>query len=158
MVTPISITAFEMAQRFVGIKEIPGPDNNNDQILKMLKLDDPGQSCDEVPWCSAFVNYIAWLLRLPRSKSLSARSWLTIGFSVELADAEVGFDVVVLKRNGDNQPGPEVLAANGHVGFFAGTEGNQILVLGGNQSNSVNVSPYPKSRLLGIRRLRLAYP
>ena len=153
MMTPISITAFEMAQRFVGIKEIPGPDNNN-QILEMLKLDDPGASGDEVPWCSAFVNYIAWLLRLPRSKSLSARSGLTIGYSVGLADAEVGFDVVVLKRNGDNQPGPEVLDASGHVGFFAGTEANQILVLGGNQSDSVKVSPYPKSRLLGIRRLR----
>ena len=154
MVTPISTTAFEMAQRFVGIKEIPGRDNNNDQILAMLKLEDPWPSCDEVPWCSAFVNYIAWLVRLPRSKSLRARSWLTIGYSVELADAEVGFDVVVLKRNGDNQPGPEVLDAGGHVGFFAGTEANQILVLGGNQSDSVKVSPYPKSRLLGIRRLR----
>lgn len=157
MMTPISITAFEVAQRFVGIREIPGRDNNN-QILAMLKLDDPWPSGDEVPWCSAFVNYIAWLLRLPRSKSLRARSWLTIGLSVELADAEVGFDVVVLKRDGDDQPGPEVLDAGGHVGFFAGTDENQILVLGGNQSDSVKVSPYPKSRLLGIRRLRLAYP
>lgn len=153
MIKSISITAFEVAQRFVGVKEIPGRDNNN-QVLAMLKLDDPWPAGDEVPWCSAFVNYIAWLLRLPRSKSLRARSWLTIGYSVELADAEVGFDVVVLKRNGDDQPGPEVLDAVGHVGFFAGTEADQILVLGGNQSDSVKVSPYPEYRLLGIRRLR----
>jgi hypothetical protein len=32
-------------------------------------------------------------------------------------------------------------------------EGDDILVLGGNQSDSVSVSRYPSTRLLGIRRL-----
>ncbi len=150
----IKITPFGLAQRFVGIEEIAGA-ASNDHILAMLRLDQKWPDGDEVPWCSAFVNYVAWLLRLPRSKSLRARSWLAVGLPVTLDDSEPGFDVVVLKRGSGNQPGPDIIAAPGHVGFLAGMEDSKILVLGGNQSDSVNVSRYPKSRLLGIRRLSL---
>ena len=69
----MNITAFELAQRFVGVKEIPGSESNP-MVLSMLRLDQAWPEGDEVPWCSAFVNYIAWLLRLPRSKALNARS------------------------------------------------------------------------------------
>ncbi len=148
----IELTAFDMAQRFVGIKEVPGAKDNT-QILAMLRLDQEWPENDEVPWCSAFLNYIAWLLRLPRSKDLRARSWLLIGRPVPLDMAEPGFDVVILKRGGGNQPGPEVIDAKGHVGFYAGREGQKILLLGGNQSDTVNVARYPVSRLLGVRRL-----
>ena len=51
----------------------------------------------------------------------------------------MGFDVVVLRRGKANQPDPDVIDAPGHVGLFAGREGSKILVLGGNQSDSVNV-------------------
>jgi uncharacterized protein (TIGR02594 family) len=146
------ISAYEIAQRFVGIKEVPGS-TANPQILAMLKLDKKWPEDDSVPWCSGFINYVAWLLRLPRSKSLLARSWLTIGEVIELEDAEAGFDVVIFKRGGGNQPGPDVIDAPGHVGFFAGIEGKNILVLGGNQGDSVSIGSYPKSRLLGVRRL-----
>ncbi len=148
----IELTAFKMAQRFIGINEISGA-ASNPQILAMLKLDNKWPDGDEVPWCSAFINYITWLLRLPRSKNLRARSWLNIGESIKIEDAEVGFDVVILKRGKGVQPGPEVIDAPGHVGFFAGFEEDKILLLGGNQSNSVDVSRYSIDRILGIRRL-----
>ena len=64
-----------------------------------------------------------------------------------------GFDVVILKRGKAKQPGPDVIEAPGHVGLFAGREGNSVLVLGGNQSDAVNVKRFPASRVLGIRRL-----
>jgi len=148
----LEVSAFDMAQRFVGIKEISGTVSNA-QILAMLRLDNDWPAGDDVAWCSAFVNYVAWLLRLPRSKSLSARSWLAVGQAVD-QNPEVGFDVVVLKRGGTKQPGPEVLAAPGHVGFYAGTSANgSILVLGGNQGNAVNVTAFSPAQLLGIRRL-----
>lgn len=147
----MNVTAFDLAQRFVGMKEIPGREDNP-QILAMLKLDGDWPEHDEVPWCSAFVNYIAWLLRLPRSKSLRARSWLTVGYGVD-GFFNPGFDVVVLQRGGGAQPGPDVLDAPGHVGFYAGVDGGNILLLGGNQSNSVSVAAYPASRVLGVRRL-----
>ena len=144
-------TAFDIAQRFIGIKEVGGS-VDNPQIMAMLKLDNDWPEADEVPWCSAFANYICWLLRLPRSKSLRARSWLTVGSGVPLSEAQVG-DIVVLKRGKGDQPGPEVIEAPGHVGFYAGITGELIEVLGGNQSDTVKVSRYPKSKLLGIRRL-----
>ena len=81
--------AFDLAQRFAGIKEVGG-NVDNPQIMAMLKLDNDWPSEDEVPWCSAFVNYICWLARLPRSKDLRARSWLNIGVGIQLDEAEPG--------------------------------------------------------------------
>lgn len=155
----LRITAYQIAERFIGMKEIDGP-VSNPSILGMLKLDDEWPADDEVPWCSAFANYVCWLLRLPRSKSLRARSWLTIGYSVPLFDANVGFDVVIMNRGSGIQPGPGIIEAPGHVGFFAGVEAltagepiQYINVLGGNQSNSVSVARFPVNRVLGIHRL-----
>jgi len=150
----MQITAYELAQRFIGIKEINGS-MDNPQIMSMLRLDNSWPEHDEVAWCSAFVNYIAWLLRLPRSKSLAARSWLTVGEPISLEEAIPGYDVVIIKRKA-NDPGREVLQYQGHVGFFAGgfkIQGSDIHILGGNQNNTVNVTPYGWDRLLGVRRL-----
>lgn len=150
----IQISAFELAQRYVGTKEVPGT-ADNPTILAWLKLDGDWPQHDEVPNCSAFVNYVAWLLRLPRSKSLLARSWLRVGEAIDLAVAEPGFDVVIFQRGPGTQPGPEVVDAPGHVGWYAGREpdNGRILVLGANQDDEVSVAAYPSFRLLGIRRL-----
>lgn len=150
----MNITAYQLAQRFTGIEEVQGGTANL-KILNMLRLDAQWPTDDSVPWCSAFVNYIAWLLRLPRSKSLAARSWLEVGRAIPLAGAETGFDIMILKRGGDNQPGPEVIKAPGHVGFFAGRfiGANKVFILGGNQADSVGVAGYPEERVLGVRRL-----
>lgn len=139
------MTAFELAQRFVGVKEIPGTTSSS-LVLAMLQLDDPWPKDDAVPWCSAFVNFICWLLRLPRSKSLAARSWLGVGQPIPLVDAEVGFDIVVFSRG----------TTGGHVGFFAGKAEGMVFVLGGNQGDKVCVEPFNDSRVLGVRRLSLS--
>ena len=143
--------AFDLAQRYAGIKEVGGS-MDNPMSLAMLRLDNEWPQNDEVPWCSALMNYICWLARLPRSKSLMARSWLTVGKGITLEQAEPG-DVIILKRGTGEQPGPEVLKAPGHVGFYAGRFGEFIEVLGGNQSDTVKISRYPVKRLLGVRRL-----
>ena len=143
--------AFDLAQRFTGITEVGG-NVDNPQIMAMLKLDNEWPSEDEVPWCSAFANYICWLARLPRSKDLRARSWLNIGIGIQLDQAEPG-DIVVIKRGKGDQPGPENTTAQGHVGFYSGVSGNLVEILGGNQSDTVKISRYPRDRLLGVRRL-----
>ena len=143
--------AFDLAQRYVGTKEIAG-NMDNPAIMAMLTLDAGWPENDEVPWCSAFANFIAWSCRLPRSKNLRARSWLRVGFGIQLEQAEPG-DVIVLQRGSGPQPGPEVIEAPGHVGFYAGQFGDFIEVLGGNQSDTVKISRYPADRLLGVRRL-----
>lgn len=154
----IETSCYELAQRFVGVSEVPGTPSNP-VILSMLRLDSGWPGSDEVPWCSAFANYVAWLLRLPRSKSLRARSWLGVGTLVSLPDAKPENDVVILRR-GDGSPGPEVIEAPGHVGFFSGYavvggpgDRSVVAVLGGNQGNSVSVATFPVSQILGIRRL-----
>jgi len=143
--------AFDIAQRFTNVQEVGGS-VDNPQIMAMLKLDASWPEEDEVPWCSAFANYVCWLCRHPRSKDLRARSWLTVGKGIDFDDAEPG-DIVVLQRGAGEQPGPEVIDAPGHVGFYAGRVGKLIEVLGGNQSDTVKISRYPRSRLLGIRRV-----
>jgi uncharacterized protein (TIGR02594 family) len=135
------MTAYELAERFVGVKETPGH-MATPLVLAMLQLDAPWPNDDAVPWCSAFCNFVTWLLRLPRSKSLLARSWLKVGTPIPLQAAHAEDDVVVFSH-GDG----------GHVGFYAGVEGDSILVLGGNQHDEVCVAPFPKSLLLGVRRL-----
>ena len=143
---------YETAQRYVGVKELPGQ-LSNPLILAMLRLDTSWPEGDHVPWCSAFVNWIAWQWRLPRSKDLRARSWLHVGEPFDLAQAEPGFDVVILTRGGADQPGPDVMDAPGHVGFFAGRLSMDVLLLGGNQGDRVSIERFPAIRVLGVRRL-----
>jgi uncharacterized protein (TIGR02594 family) len=145
-------SAFQLAQRFIGIKEVAGV-ASNPQILAMLQLDQKWPEDDSVAWCSAFVNYVCWLLRLPRSKNLAARSWLRVGIPILLSDASPESDVVILKRGEGTQPGPDVVDAPGHVGFFAGAENGFVYLLSGNQGDSVNISRFDAERILGIRRL-----
>lgn len=152
----MEITAFALAQRYVGIRELSAQGKDHPLIswwmsLCGLALDTP----DEIPWCSGYPNGIAWELRLPRSKSAAARSWLGVGTPVSLAEAAVGWDVVILTRGAGAQPGPDVLHAPGHVGFFAGWRDGDgwVLVLGGNQSNGVTIQAFDPARILGMRRL-----
>jgi uncharacterized protein (TIGR02594 family) len=148
------MTAFELAQRFLGeVRELPGSQQHPFiqwcHLVSGLGPNTP----DETPWCSSFANAIAWMLRLPRSKSAHARDWLNIGSVITLQFAAPGYDVVILKRGGSDQPGASVLSAQGHVGFYAGHSGDRISVLGGNQGDSVSIVTFPMEQVLGIRRL-----
>jgi uncharacterized protein (TIGR02594 family) len=146
----MTASCFDLAQRFVGMKEAPGV-ASNPAILAMLRLDGAQVEGDETAWCSAFVNYIAWLLRLPRSKSLAARSWLTVGVAIDPSEAIPENDVVVLWRVHPD-------SWQGHVGFFAGVDlddagERRVHILGGNQGDQVSVASFPASQVLGVRRL-----
>lgn len=70
-----------------------------------------------------------------------AKEWLNWGKPVKLADAVQG-DTVVFRRSG-----------GGHVALFSshGPTG-YISVMGGNQSNAVNIQSYPERDIIGIRR------
>jgi uncharacterized protein (TIGR02594 family) len=148
----VTTDLFTIAQRFVGIKETAGL-TSTPLVLAMLRLDASWVTDDVTSWCSAFPNFICWLCGAPRSRSLAARSWLLVGTSIPLTDARVGNDVVVLSRGAGKQPGPDVIAAPGHVGFYAGQDATQVFLLGGNQGDAVSIAKFPKTRILGIRRL-----
>lgn len=136
------MTLYELGLRLVN--EIPERSSGDHPfILWCHESTTMGTMPDEVPWCSSFVNRLAWWLRLPRSKKANAISWLGVGESV--SDPKVGYDIVILSR-GHNP-------ALGHVGIFAGFDGDNVRVLGGNQSNNVTIQNFPKTRVLGYRRL-----
>lgn len=147
------MTAYDLATRYVGIREL-GDGLDHPLIRWWLSLCGFGlAAADEIAWCSAFVNGITWELRLPRSKSAAARSWLLVGRPIPLEEAKAENDVVVLVRGSGAQPGPDVIAAPGHVGFFAGREGDRVFLLAGNQGNAVSVAGFPVDNILGVRRL-----
>lgn len=133
-----------------GVREVPGG-LHNDRILEYHASTTLKATTDEVPWCAAFVGWCLEEAEVRSTRSASARSYLAWGVPVSAVHIPVGA-VVVIKRGGPNQPGPEVVAAQGHVGFFwgHGTPGH-IVLLGGNQSNEVGLATYPVSRMLGVR-------
>lgn len=81
-----------------------------------------------------------------------AEKYLAIGEGVAESDgrydARAG-DVVVKMR--ETSKGPQY-----HVGFFAGYDENgNVLILGGNQQDSLNVTPYPYEQVQDIRRINV---
>lgn len=147
------LTPFELGLRFLGLKELPG-DRHAPVIqwgFELCGWDE--DTADEVAWCSAWAQIPAHLASCLRSRSARARSWLAVGATVDVGLAKPGFDVVVLKRGQGPQPGPNDHQAPGHVGYFAGFDGERIFVLGGNQSDEVNITPYHVTRLLGVQRI-----
>jgi uncharacterized protein (TIGR02594 family) len=150
------MTLYDFATRFVGMKEIAGESDNGFITWSHSLCGLGNDQHDEVPWCSSWLNALAWMLRLPRSKSAAARSWLEVGVPVLFPGGpSVGYDVVILKRGIGIQPGPEVTrGAPGHVGLYAGIEGDHVIVLGGNQGNAVSLHRFQMKNVLGVRRLR----
>jgi len=131
-----------------GVKEFPG-EADNPRIIEYHDATNGGFTDDEVPWCSSFVNWSMEQCNVSRTVSARARSWL--GWGCSISHPPIGA-VTILQRGGGVQPGPEVIKAPGHVGFYVGlADDENLLLLGGNQGNAVNVRAYPLARVLGYR-------
>lgn len=128
-------------ERVAGVKEIPGHEANP-EIIKYGESVSLDIDSDETPWCSSFVNWCVQESDNKGTNSARARSWLNWGFHIERPH----FGCVVVLSRGTSPTA-------GHVGFFVTKDENDVLILGGNQSNSVNISRYPASRVLGYRTL-----
>lgn len=116
------------------IHEFPGQWQDNPRIIEYLKSTSyDGELHDEVPWCSAFVNWCINKAGLKGTNSAAASSWLTWG--QKLDQPRLGCVVVF----------------DHHVGFYAGAAGNHFLLLGGNQSNAVNTENKQPSEVLAYR-------
>lgn len=91
---------------------------------------------DEIPWCSSFVNWVMLKAGYDITRSAAAKSWAKYGVECK---PHMGC-IVVMTRTGGN-----------HVGFYMGKKANKILVLGGNQSNAVNISAYNEKLVIAYR-------
>lgn len=126
-----------------GLKETAG-NGNNPEILQMAKVCGfTDYVADSIAWCSLFANYVAIKGGYQRSKSLAARSWLTVGTAID--EPEIG-DIVVLWRDDPH-------SSFGHVGFFTRKTTDSVYLLAGNQGDQVCIEPFPLKRILGYRRL-----
>lgn len=126
------------AQRYVGLRELPGAPNSP-VIAKWLEDLKAWWKDDETPWCGTFVAACMKEAHVPLPKHwYRAKGWLDWG--VPLSDPAVGC-VVIFERPG-----------GGHVGFVTGrTTAGNLLVLGGNQGDMVRESPFGFSRVIGYR-------
>lgn len=115
---------------------------HNPRVLAYYAEAGVPQESDEVPWCAAFVGAVLARVGLPNTGSLLARSYESWGRAVPLHAAQRG-DVVVLSRG---QPW------QGHVGILDRIAGDRLFLLGGNQGNQVNITAYPVSRVVAVRR------
>ena len=116
------------------IHEYAGQWQDNPRIIEYLESTSyDGELHDEVPWCSAFVNWCITKAGRKGTNSAAASSWLTWG--QKLDQPRLGCIVVF----------------DHHVGFYAGTAGDQLLLLGGNQSNAVNTENKHPSEVLAYR-------
>ena len=150
----MNVTLFDIASAFIGERERIGAEDNP-WIRWCHSKTSGGESPDEIAWCSSAVNGCCHILNLPRSKSKAARSWLAVGRRVPTQEARQGYDVVVLKRGPDPQPGADVMAAQGHVGLFSRwlDGGARVEILGGNQGNAMSRARFNADRILAVQRL-----
>lgn len=149
------MTPYDMMKRLqaLNVKELAGKQDHPAIQWAHMLCGLGGNQHDEVPWCSAAMNMAHALVGAPRTRSATARSWLTVGAYVPLEKAQVG-DVVIFKRGDGVQPGPEVIAAPGHVAFFEGRHADgRVLSFGANQSNAITTTPIDADRVLGVRRV-----
>mgnify|MGYP003515341895 FL=1 len=136
------MNAYEMAKAEVGTVEWAKGDNP--KVVAYFKdSGNPGVTNDETAWCAAFVGAMLRRAGVKSTGALNARSYLDWGTPVDRKNAQPG-DVVVFKRGNSSW--------QGHVAFFVKDRGALIDVLGGNQSNAVNIKGYHSAALLGIRR------
>lgn len=131
---------FDIAYKELGTKEVTGSGDNPRIVAyhRSTSLDAPFASNDETPWCSSFVNWCVERSGHAGTDSAWARSWLSWGRPTNTPTKGC---IVVFTRG----------TSSGHVAFFISKTATKIKVLGGNQSDEVNISDYPASRLLGYR-------
>lgn len=125
-----------------GITEVPGSKSNpiivNWAKETNIKSDD-WYNTDSIPWCSVYVAIIAQRAGKDITNiDLSAKSWLKFGTPVNKACLG---DVLIFSRKG-----------GGHVGIYICEDSSFYYVLGGNQSDKVNIAKIAKNRCIGIRR------
>jgi uncharacterized protein (TIGR02594 family) len=126
------------AERHLGTTEIKGSKHTAEIVgwWKAIKLG--GIKDDETPWCAAFVGACLEASGIRSTRSAAARSYCAWGRLIRYPTYGC---IVVFTR-----------AGGGHVGFVVGQDktGN-LLVLGGNQGDAVNIKSFSRTRVLSYR-------
>ncbi|HRI70962.1 MAG TPA: TIGR02594 family protein [Polyangium sp.] len=135
-----------IARKEQGTHEVRGR-SANPRILTYHAATDLHARSDEIAWCSSFVNWCLKQCGIHGTNSAAAASWKKWG---QATRARQGAVAVVYN------PGmarSSMTTTGNHVAFLVEETKTHYVLLGGNQSNSVKISRYPKSkwRLLALR-------
>ena len=132
------------ARQFVGLREVKG-EKHNPEIIKMLgvmgRFSNEARAWwrdDETPWCGLFVGYVMGKSgRFVVKEWYRAKEWASP--LLTKLDSPAYGAIAVLSRHG-----------GGHVGIVIGkdAQGN-IMLLGGNQGDMVQISPFKPERIDG---------
>ena len=126
-----------IARAEIGTKEIKGS-QHNPRVVEYH--DTTGKfGNDETAWCSSFVNWVMTKAGHTGTNSALATSWSKWGKKV---DKPAYGAIAVIDWDG---PGP---GWQGHVGFVVGKVGGSIQLLGGNQSDAVNVKNFGTTKVI----------
>lgn len=128
----------DIAKSEMGTAEVPGPKHNPRVVGYFRTIGMPQVTDDETAWCAAYVGSCLERSGLRSTRTAWARDYLKWGKRVYTPTTGC---IVVLDRGG----------GFGHVGFYIKHDNHHIWLLGGNQSNAVNVSSFPIERVLGYR-------
>jgi uncharacterized protein (TIGR02594 family) len=146
MTTPAEFSAFpwmKFALLEYGQHEIRGRRENPHIQRYFASINIKGASDEVTAWCSAFANWCMQQSGIVGSGRGNARSWLHWG-NQSLARPTYGAITVLWRLNPKGW--------QGHVAFYVGEAGSNLLLLGGNQGKGeVSIKPYPKAHLLGYR-------
>lgn len=126
----------KVAMKEIGTKEIVGT-VDNPQVTKYHVVSGIAPD-DEIPWCGSFVNWVMKTtgFNLTVKTPARAKSWLNFGVH---SDPVIGAIAVKSRVGG------------GHVGIVLSVNKNNIYLVGGNQSNEVNIRKYKVSDFVDFR-------
>jgi uncharacterized protein (TIGR02594 family) len=128
------------ARMEIGVSEIAGR-KHSARVLSYWELAKLPFRDDETPWCAGFVGAMLEDVGIRSTRSGMARSYETWG---QPCGAIPG--AITVFWRGSRSSG------TGHVGFLTGNDqyGN-LMILGGNQGDAVNIKPFSPNRLVGFR-------
>lgn len=133
-----------IARREICTREARAGQPPNARIVEYHQSTSLRATSDRTPWCAAFVSWVLEQAGIRSTRSARAKSYLDWGHAL---DAPRVGAVAVFHRG----PGAPTARGPGHVGFLVEERENAVLLLGGNQSNHVNIKSYAKSRLMAYR-------
>lgn len=138
-----SAKLYAQAEKDKGLKETSGSSSTpriKRAILEAASWLNPDDSV--TAWCGCIMGlWVSEIGLTPPPEYFRAISWLKFGKATTLEKAKKG-DVVVLSRSGGN-----------HVGLYHSHTKTTISLLGGNQSNAVNITTYSMSSFKGVRTI-----
>jgi len=131
----------EIAAKELGQKELFGRGASNKRIIEYHAATTLKATEDEVPWCASFTNWCLNQAGVEGTKSAAAMSFAGYGAR---CNPTLGAIAVVRFENQGSGSGA-------HVGFLWYTDKDKLIILGGNQQDSVNLTSFRRDRLISYR-------